>query len=139
MKSRLGSHAFVNDTMSQRSGKSNRFKGVNTLASSRSNYDRNVAEVTKSKRLLEMTKNEKCLNELANFSQMYTIQHEPRIKEPDSNPGSHRGIKDYKSNGLLALSTQNLLGVMQAEDLEQTNQNLLSKSIDSNQLSKIIR
>ena len=47
--------------------------------------------------------------------------------------------KDYKSNGLLALSTQNLIGVMQAEDLENTGtQNLLSKSIDSNQLSKII-
>lgn len=40
--------------------------------------------------------------------------------------------KDYKSHNLLALSTQNLLGVMQAEDFDQTGQNLLSKSIDSN-------
>ena len=140
MKSRLGtSHAFINDCISQRSGKTNRF-GTTNLMSSRSNYEKNAAEVAKSKRLLELSKNERALNELVNFSHLYTNTQDNR----ETNAArSHRGggaiKKDYKSNGLLALSTQNLLGVMQADDLEQTNPNLLSKSIDSNQLSKIIR
>lgn len=141
MKSRLGSHAFINDCVSQRSGKTNRF-GATNLMSSRSNYEKNAVEVAKSKRLLEMSKNEKALNELVNFSHLYTNTQDHRGKDySEANPHSHRGLmkKEYKSNGLLALSTQNLLGVMQAEDLEQTNPNLLSKSIDSNQLSKIIR
>ena len=46
----------------------------------------------------------------------------------------------YRQNNILAFSTQNLLGVMQGEDFEQTTgQNMMAKSIDSNQLSKIIR
>lgn len=145
MKSRLGtSHAFINDCVSQRSGKTNRF-GATNLMSSRSNYEKNAAEVAKSKRLLEMSKNERALNELVNFSHLYTNTQDNRGYGKDYSEmnasHSHRGLvkKEYKSNGLLALSTQNLLGVMQADDLEQTNPNLLSKSIDSNQLSKIIR
>lgn len=138
MKSRLGSH--LNDCVSQRSGKTNRF-GTTNLMSARSNYEKNAVEVAKSKRLLEQSKHEKAMNELVNFSHLYTNTQDVRGKElSESNPTSHRGLfkKEYKSN-LLALSTQNLLGVMQAEDLDQTNPNLLSKSIDSNQLSKIIR
>lgn len=141
MKSRLGSHAFINDCVSQRSGKTNRF-GATNLMSSRSNYEKNAVEVAKSKRLLELTKNEKAMNELVHFSHLYTNTQDNRGKDfSETNVHSHRGLlkKEYKSNGLLALSTQNLLGAMHAEDLEQTNPNLLSKSIDSNQLSKIIR
>lgn len=85
------------------------------------------------------------MNEFVNFSQMYTNTYDNRsgARAKDfSNPNSqraHLNKQDYKSHNFLAMSTQNLLGVMQGDDLDQTGQNLLSKSIDSNQLSKIIR
>ena len=122
---------------------SQRVAPTTNLTSSRSNYEKNAAEVAKSRRLLEVAKNEAAVNDLVNFSQLYTNTQDNRVKEfQEAKSASHRGLmgkKDYKPKGLLALSTQNLLGVMQAEDLDPTNQNLLSKSIDSNQLSKIIR
>jgi hypothetical protein len=134
---------LINDCVSQRSGKTNGFQGPSThLVSSRSNYEKNAVEVAKSKRLLELTKNEKAMNDLMNGHHLYSHTQDNRDKlSRERNPHSHRGQlkKDYKSNGLLALSTQNLIGVMQAEDLDHAgNHNLLSKSIDSNQLSKII-
>ena len=88
MKSRLGSQALLNDCLSQKSGNTNKFQGTKNMTSARSNYERNAAEVAKSKRVLELTKNEKVFNELANFSQLYNNTQDKRRPTWSAVPGA---------------------------------------------------